>query len=51
MELPAYHISGEEYPDCGEDALYKLQAERCFGKEHFAEMLSKANTMFGNGGR
>ena len=29
--------------------VYRLQAERCFGKEHFAEMLSK--TMFGKGGR
>lgn len=52
FRFPCYELSeGEEYPDCGEDALYKLQAERCFGKEHFAEMLSKTKTMFGNGGR
>lgn len=52
FRFPCYELSdGEAYPDCGEDALYKLQAERCFGKEHFAEMLGKANTMFWKGGR
>ena len=48
FRFPCYELlEGEKYPECFEDSLYRLEAERIYGKERFAAMLGKVKENFG----
>lgn len=48
FRFPCYELAeGEEYPKCYEEVLYRLEAERIYGKERFAAMLGKVKEDFG----
>lgn len=48
FRFPCYELAeGEQYPNCNEEVLFRMEAERTYGKERFAAMLGKVHENFG----